>query len=254
MEKKKKKMDTVKLSEYLNAYKFNTVLPGSQKLVNFKPISTFQLKELASSGGEPDDALDNLINSCVIDELFDVKEIPLQDRFFLLVELRKKSKGSKYNISFECGECKSQVLQVIDLDEMVTKELDKDLDYTIKLDDNITIGVNLLSRNTLKKASSIVEKLIKDKVYKEDDKIMDESIMSYVLSINKIITPAGDIENPDMETSMMLFKSPCPMSFYDRITEWYEKLDFGIDFKFNIECTHCQNKEEIQVTLENFFS
>jgi hypothetical protein len=247
------KMDTAKLSEYLNAYKFNTVLPGSNQIVNFKPISTFQLKELASAQGDPDDALDNLINSCVTDKGFNVKDLALQDRFFLLVELRKKSKGSAYNISYECSQCKSQVIQSIDLDKMKVKKLDKKLDYKIKLDDNITVEVALLSRNTANKAQSLVEQLIKDKVYKEDDKMMDESIMSYVLSIRKIITPAGDIESPDVETCMMLFKSG-PLSFYDRISEWYEKLDFGMDFKFDMQCLHCQHKEEIQVTLENFFS
>jgi hypothetical protein len=247
-------MDTVKLSEYLNAYKFNTVLPGTNQIVNFKPISTFQLKELASSGGDPDDALDNLINGCVTDEGFDVRDVALQDRFFLLVELRKKSKGSMYNISYECSKCKSQLIQSIDLDKMKVKKLDKKQDYKIKLDDNITVVVSFLSRNTSKKAAELVAKLIKDGVYKEDDKMMDENIMSYVLSIKKIITPAGELDNPDVETNLMLFKSPCPMSFYDKITEWYEKVDFGMDFKFDIECIHCQHKEEIQVTLENFFS
>jgi len=247
-------MDTVKLSEYLNAYKFNVMLPGSRQIVNFKPISTFQLKELAAASDDADDALDRLINTCVIDEGFDVKKLALQDRFFLLVELRKKSKGSMYNISYNCSACRSQVIQSINLDEMVTRPLSDDQDYKIVLDDNITIEVGLISRDVIKKAESIVDKLIKDKAYKEGDKMLDESIMSYVLSIKKIITPAGEIDNPDIETNLLLFKSPAPLSFYDKMAKWYDELEFGMDFKFNIECTHCQNKEEIQVTLENFFS
>jgi hypothetical protein len=249
-----KQMDTKKLSEYLNAYKFNTTLPGTSKIVNFKPISTFQLKELASGGQDADDALDKLINDCVTDKDFDVKDLALQDRFFLLVELRIKSKGATYSISYRCDKCDSQFLQDIDLSKMKVNQLKPDLDYVAKLDENIGVELSLLTRNVVKKATALVDQLIKDGTYKENDKMLDESIMAYVLSIKKIITPAGTIENPDIETSMMLFKSPCPLSFYDKMSEWYTKIDFGMDFKFDIVCTHCGRTEQIEVSLENFFS
>lgn len=242
----------VDLSKYLNVYRFSAELPGSGKKVNFKPISTFLLKELVSFDGDPDDALDNLINSCVIDEDFDIKNLTLQDRFFLLVELRKRSKGSEYNINYDCTSCHGQVIDVINLDSLKVTKL-TGLDNKVRLDDNITVVLELITRNTGIRASNLVKEFVKSGKYKENNKALDETILSYLLSITNIITPGGSIDNPDINQILVLFEQG-PSFFYDNIVKWYELLDFGVEFKIDLVCPHCQKKEKIEVPLENFFS
>jgi hypothetical protein len=242
----------VDLSKYLNVYKFNAVLPGSGLKINFKPITTYQMKELLSfDGDDPEDALDNLISSCVIDEGFDVKKISLQDRFFLMVELRKKSKGSDYQINYICGKCKSQVMTVADLDKLVVKKIDKKLDYKVKLDDNISVEVSLLSREAQLEAIRMVKEMLDYGTAKEKAKYIEETVMGYILSIKKIITPDGEIE-ASLDNKIMLFREG-PQFFYDRLVEWYDKLDFGVDFTIPLKCPHCQDEQKIDIPLANFF-
>lgn len=242
----------VDLSKYLNVYNFSTVLPGSGETVKFKPISTFQLKELISYDGDGDEALDNLINSCVTTEGFDVKNLSLQDRFFLLVELRKKSKGSKYALSYSCNSCHGQVLDSLNLDKLKVKKLG-DLDYTIKLDDNISVTVKLLTRSIRIAAAEKVKQLIASGKYKEEDKLVDEAIMSYLMCVTSIVTPGGVIDNPELEQLIFLF-SQAPASFYDTMVKWFDDLDFGVEFKTELTCKHCKHKEKIEIPLESFFA
>jgi hypothetical protein len=242
----------MELKKYLNVYQFTTVLPGCGKEVKFRPITTYQMKELLSFDGDEEDGLDNLINSCVITEDFKVEDIPLQDRFFLLIEVRKKSKGSTNEITYDCDNCKSQVIDKLDLGKLKVKKLKK-LDYVVKLDDNISVEVELLTRNHQKIVKGIVAKEIKNGNVKEKDKVLEENILTYISGIKKIITPEEQVENPLLEDKTILFKEG-PSFFYDNLVKWYDDLEFGVDFNFDIKCPHCGAERKIEVPVENFFN
>jgi len=242
----------VDLSKYLNVYRFSTVLPGNGQKVNFKPISTFQLKELVSFDGDPDEALDNLINSCVIDENFDVRDLSLQDRFFLLVELRKRSKGEDYNINYNCVACKGQVIDTLSLNKLKTKKLEN-LNYVVKLDDNISVKLKLITRNINLESVRLSNQLVETGKHKQQDRNIDEIILGYLLCITSIITPDGIIDNPEINQVLEIFEQG-PASFYDDVVKWFNALDFGVNFNIEIKCPHCKNKDKIEVPLENFFS
>ena len=101
------KPSTIDFRNYLNVYEFNTTLPGSGEEVTFRPITTGQLKKLLIYENETDPmviegALDDLISSCIVNEDFNINDLYLQDRFFLLVEIRKKSKGENYSFQYNC--------------------------------------------------------------------------------------------------------------------------------------------------------
>ncbi len=243
---------SVDLSKYLNMYKFFTVLPGSGKKVNFKPITTFQMKELlAYSGEDPEEALDNLVNSCVIDEGFEVRDLSLQDRFFMVVELRKRSKGSDYDISYVCGKCGGQVIAKVDLNELEVKKLGK-LNDKVKLDDNISVKLKLMTRNTQLEAGRIVKEKEDPKAVTDEQKYMEEVIMGYILSIKEIILPDAVIENPSLDEKLILFQQG-PEYFYDKIIKWYGDLNFGVDFTLANKCPHCADEIKMNIPLANFF-
>ena len=97
---------------YVNVYEFDCKLPGSGKVVNYKPITTGQMKKLLIYENETspvvqEKALDSLISSSVIDKDFNINDLYLEDRFFLLVEMRKNTKGKTFTFPFECSKCKT---------------------------------------------------------------------------------------------------------------------------------------------------
>ena len=113
---------------YLNTFVFDTVLPGSGKTIKFKPITTGQLKNMllyqdVEDAGKIELALDQLITECVVSEDFDINDLYLQDRFFLLVEIRKCSKGNVYSFQAKCGSCDSQTMINITLNNLIVNKL-----------------------------------------------------------------------------------------------------------------------------------
>ena len=59
--------------KYLNVHEFEAILPGSGEKVKFKPLTTAQIKKLLVYGDDEsplilEQALDDIINSAVIDE------------------------------------------------------------------------------------------------------------------------------------------------------------------------------------------
>jgi hypothetical protein len=110
----------------LNSYVFDTKLPGTGESIKLKPITTRQLKrallyEEVEDVGKVEEALDEIITECVVTPGFDVEKIYLQDRFFILLELRKVTKGNSYIFQAICNECSGQFMQTVNLSELPVK-------------------------------------------------------------------------------------------------------------------------------------
>lgn len=115
---------------YLNCYEWETTLPGSGKVLKYKPITTGQIKRLLLYSDMEDNksiesALDNLISECVVSEGFDVKELYLPDRFYLMIEIRCATKGYKYTFQTRCLKCNSQSQNTVDISTLPVKKLGK---------------------------------------------------------------------------------------------------------------------------------
>lgn len=238
--------------KYLNTYKFDCILPGSGKKVHFKPITTAQMKSLLVYEKENDpkvleNAMDELISSCVLDEDFDIKKQYIQDRFFLLLEIRKKTKGETYKFRIDCPQCKSQSLNVVDLGKLNVKKLDKRKSKRVKLNDNITIELNHLTREMQDDAYERTQP-------KEDDtkSLTEFMIATYANSIVKIITPDGEIEDPEYDDRIYLLEN-ITQGEYTKITEWFDENDFGVDFMFKMKCQHCSHETETEIPSTDFF-
>jgi hypothetical protein len=116
---------------YINSYVFETDLPGSGTSVSFKPVTTGQIKKLLlyETTEDPmaiETALDDMINECVVKpEGFNTQSLYLQDRFFLLVEIRKATRGATYQFQTVCTSCGSQSQQNINLSNLPVTKLTK---------------------------------------------------------------------------------------------------------------------------------
>ena len=141
---------------YLNRYEFEYTLPGTGKTVKFKPLTTNQMKQLLEYEDESDlgkmsEAMDKLMKSSIITEDFDTDELYLRDRFSLLLQIRKKTKGETYQFQFTCPKCKSQVLNSVNLDELEEKKLESKTGE-VEVADGVTIEIEHIKRKDEKEA------------------------------------------------------------------------------------------------------
>ena len=239
--------------KYLNVYEFEVVLPGCGQTVKFKPITTGQLKILLVYENETnemiiEEALDSLISSSVISDGFDIKTLYLQDRFFLLIEIRKKTKGELYKFSNRCDKCGSETLQNINLNDLKVTHLNKDIDNNIKLTDNLSVKLNHINRGGQIEAYKYFDGANMTPL----QQITEMSLLTHAAGIKSIRTPESEDLDLSINDKKYLLEN-IPTGLYEMIKDWYVNNNFGIDFTFNISCHTCDNNEEVSIPLNNFF-
>jgi len=266
--------------QYVNAYIFDTNLLSTGEKIEFKPVTTGQIKRVLmhETSQDPDimeKALDAIVNECVVSpEGFDVKKLYLQDRFWLLLEIRKATKGSKYGFQTVCASCGSQTQQNINLGSLPVVRLDtvvkpakkkpgkireikedeipstpvSDWDI-VQLDQNVSIRLGYVTREMQEKAMDIVTS---KKDLTDVQKAVELSTLLFSLAIKEVITPGGVDSELSLEDRQFLIDN-VPQDSLERIGEWYEKHDFGVKFTFEVPCIHCGYKETKEIPLQSFF-
>ena len=239
--------------KYLNVYDFDVVLPGSGEIIKFKPITTGQMKKLLTveNTDNPEvieNALDELISSSIITEGFNIKDLYIQDRFFLLVELRKKTKGNAYQFNIKCPDCSSQSIVNIDLNSLNIKKRPEDINHVIKLNDDISIEMDYIKRYDNQIAFNEINKRLD---FNDIQKQVESIIYTYATVMRKVITPDGENEISFIDALFLL--NNIKQSEYEKIVKWYNDNDFGLDFTYTINCPHCKYSKVESIPVDNFF-
>ena len=244
-----------KFYDHINVYEFNTTLPGSKQVVKFKPVNTGQLKKLLVYENETnliiqEQALDDMILSSVLSEDFNIDELYLEDRFYLLVELRKKTKGEVLEFSLTCPKCKSQTLNRVDLDSLPVKPLDEEMNKVVDFGDGMKVHLRRLKR---KHQKEINPSLISDKLT-DLQKQAEVQILYHACAIDKVETEDGIDENLKITDKKYLIEN-VPTRYYDMIRDKIDEISFGLDLKYKVRCGKCNFNYETLVPVENnFFS
>ena len=247
--------DKPKFYDRINVYEFSCELPGSGQEVAFKPVNTGQLKKLLTYEKETnlliqEQALDDLISSSVLTEDFNSDDLYLEDRFFLLVEMRKKTKGEVLEFTLTCPKCNSQSLNRVDLNSMPIKQLDKEADLTVDLVNDVKVHLRRVKRKDQKeiKPSFLKPNLSNLQITAEMQTLF------HACAIDKIETPDGVDENINMTDKVYLVDN-IPTSEYDKIREKIEEISFGLDLSYKVKCRACDFEQDTIVPVENnFFS
>lgn len=244
-----------KFYDHINTYEFTCNLPGDGKEVKFKPVNTGDLKKLLTYEKETsliiqEQALDDLILSSVLSEDFNIDEIYLEDRFFLLVELRKKTKGEVLEFSLTCPECNSQSLQRVDLNKMTVKPLDPDADNVVDLGNSIKIYLRRLKRKHQKEIHpSMIPQHLSDL-----QKQAEVQILYHACAVDKVESEGGIDDNLKLSDKKYLIEN-IPTGEYDKIRDKLEEMSFGVDITYNTSCRQCDFEFNTMVPIENnFFS
>ena len=241
-----------KFYDHVNVYDFDCKLPGSEQDVKFKPVTTGQLKKLLTYENEKDliiqeQALDDMILSSVLSEDFNIDELYLEDRFYLLVELRKKTKGEVLEFSFTCPQCKSQSINRVDLNKLPIKPLDKK-ETIVDLGHGIKVYLRRVKRKHQKeiKSSMIHQHL------SEMQKQAEVQILFHSCAIDKIETSDGLDENLKLVDKQYLIEN-IPTGDYDKIRKGIDEMAFGLDLRYTTKCRQCNFEAETIVPVENNF-
>lgn len=240
--------------EYINVYDFTCELPGSKEKIHFKPVTTGQIKRLLTYENETnyviqEQALDELITSSVLSDGFDINELYIYDRLFLLIELRKKTKGEILEFQVKCPECSSQSLNRVDLNNLEIKELDNEDNHVVEFGD-IKIHLRHMKRKHQKED---IKPQLFPKGMKETQQAYMFQVAFHACSIDKIETPKGIDENLSMN-DRIYFIEQIPMDFMEKLKNEIDNMGFGWKLQNKIKCVHCNFEfiEDIPIQ-QNFF-
>lgn len=240
--------------KYLNKYEFKTVLPGSGEEITFKPITTGQMKSLLVHEGEQEmgvieNVLDNLISDTIITpEDLDITDLYVNDRFFLIIELRKHTRGTTYQFEWVCSECKSQSIQVVDLKKLKVQSLPKNFKDIVKLDDDISVRMDFPRRRDQKLAFEIMNEAGE---ITEAQRTAELGVLVTALTMQSVITPTGEDEKVSIDDRIYLLEN-ISTQMYEKIANW-TTTNFGVDFSTTIKCKNCKFEKVIDIPPENFF-
>lgn len=249
-EEPKRKFDIKKLNQI---YEFESQLPGSGDWVRYRPFTTGQIKRILAFEGETNplvisEVINTLLDEVIIGDELKVHDFFLKDREFLLMEIRNKTKGSRWETEWKCEKCKSQNLLNVDLSKLSVTRLEKELvDYDLKIMPTLTVKMKFI---TVMDEMEIVNKI--DKSLNDSQKSAELVISMVAASIDSITVNGETISDMSFEDKKY-FLEESPTTIYHELTRWLQKNEYGVDFNISINCHSCDNKVEFNATPESFF-
>lgn len=246
-------LKSVDIKGLLDTYEFPCKLPGSGDELLIKPVTTGQMKKILAYENETDpsiveDALDRLIESCVLTEGFNINEIYLQDRFYLLMEIRKVSKGASYNFRYRCPVCGVENFKVVNLNDLNVKTFEK-CDNIIKISDKLKFEVDFPTRGEQKDAVGKVKKLLNLSPHEKEAEIV---LYTFANSVIKVHTPSGIVDDVAFEDKLYILNN-ISSGVFDEFKKWFGDNDFGLEFKTKVTCTNGDFEKDMDISLSDFF-
>ncbi len=238
----------------MSNYEMSTVLPSKGLLyggkvdpnITLRHITTSEEKKLLASTS--DDALDKLIESCVVaPKDFNIKLLNPADKHFLMLKLRTHTYGSEYHVTGKCPDCNHKADYKIDLDEFPIYELDDDFTQPIMFTLPVSqdkLGVKVLNGSDLESIRRQSKKL--SKVLS-----VDKSELEYVLRMAKHIVSINGEEVDEGSAQGYVEK----MHARDSAYFWF-KLDevrIGYDTTIETTCPNCRNDIEFEMPINKEF-
>lgn len=245
-----------KLVQLLNQYGHEHTILETGKVLNISPITTGQMKGILQYEGSEDpniieQVLDDIILGCVNTEGFDLDVLTLQDRFELLIGIRKISKGSVYNFNIKCPQCGSESIQAIDLDELKMVPFPVDTDKTVKINDNLTVTFDFVRRSHQKQSVELVDKMPK---MSESQERSEVATYMYAFGMVGFTTPQGALTDISIDDKKE-FLDTLSATDYENINGWFEKNNYGTEFKYQLKCKagSCDFTADEDIPMTGFF-
>jgi len=211
------------------------------------PFKTKDLKGLFGSNSAS--AINTLIKNCIVGDFkMDCKDLHVEDRTALFTRIRAITLGSNYKTTRECSACKKSFDVEWDLNNLECTYLDLD-EYPIPITlpdsgKNISVGVVLPSE--LRDAQDLVARRKQSNPDIDEDA---ELMFYYFAAMIKVID--GVIPSLQSKIEFILDCSPDDYGYLQFIDK---NIEFGIDNKKIVRCTHCRTEHTVMFSpTEQFF-
>jgi len=242
----------VDIKGLLDTYEFPYTLPGSGKELLIRPITTGQMKKVLAYEDETsfyvvEEALDRLITGCVVNDDFDMDDLYLQDRFSLMVEIRRVTKGDIYEFNYKCAECGFENITHINLSELNVKPCNPE-NNVIEINERLKFEVDYPTRRGQK--DSI--KRMKEKKLGKREMMVEVQSGTFANSIIKVHTDEGELDGVSFEDKLYILDN-VSSDVFEKFTQWFVDYDFGVDFDKELQCVSCHHDDKIEIPLSNFF-
>lgn len=243
----------VNIKDFMDNYDFPCTLIGSGQELRIRPITTMQLKKLLTYENDDspnviENALDSLISESVATEGFDINDLYLQDRFQLLLEVRKISKGASYTFNYHCPTCGMEVASIIDLNDLKV-EAPKALEGVIDMSDKLQFKVGFPTRTDQVLANEYVR--AKPGLSQKQQQL-DSAITTYAKSVKSVIVDGQEQTDVPLEDIIYVLEN-VSTEVFDKFKKWFVDNNFGVEFKSVIHCLE-GHPNTIDIPIENFFA
>ena len=247
---------SVNIRDLMDIYEFPCTLLGSGKQLKIAPVTTAQLKKILTYEDENnilvvETALDELITSSVKTEDFDINSLYLQDRFQLMLEIRKVSKGNMYSFSYNCPECDVETIAAIDLSKLENIPFNIESGI-VSMSDTLQFELDFPTRGDQKFAYDYV--MSNGEVSPADitkDMLLDIAVAMYAKSVRKVIVNGTEQTSVPIEDIIYVIEN-VKTEIFENIKKWFEINTFGVNFKGKVKCIN-QHEKTIEIPIENFF-
>jgi len=280
-----------KATDLLNPYEFKgNLLSNPEVVFSFKPMSVVQLKKILMHINDErsvEKILDEILQENVKWDLggdFDPTCLYSEDRFWILYNMRLKSRGETLETTFKCRnpKCGQPTVANIDLTSFkITSGSPKGYD-SIQLSDRVVLDMDFVRRKDIIEFAAWSK--VREEVSEDDQEVDDQkgkefftenvneigkgidyALGLYALMIQKIILkpespessntepkPNEEITNLTIDDKIKFLERLNEID-YNKVKEWYDNNWFGVSLKKKVMCPICQHEEEEVLNLGNFF-
>ena len=243
---------SVDIKGLLDTYEFPYTLPGSGKELMIRPITTGKMKKILAYENETDpyiieEALDTLITDCVVNHDFDINGLYLQDRFALMLEIRKVTKGNTYQFNYKCQKCSVDNIKIVNINELNVKEINL-TDNVLEVNSNLKFEVDYPTRGD----QVLAVRRTKGRKLSPTEKSIEVQMGTFASSVKRVHTPDGVVEDAPLDDKIFILDNITSGKF-EEFGAWYEEHDFGIEFKVACSCHGCGDEQNLDIPLSDFF-
>lgn len=209
------------------------------------------------------DAIEKVLESCCPD-VKNVRNLPINDINVILLGLRYSSFGKLLQLKTKCPKCKTDNVFAVDIEDLLQNISFLEPEYTLKLQNNMKIYLKPYSYDCMVKATMVTfeeakilqvmqkqdlsEKERKEMITKSFSNIQDLSIYLMARSIEKIITPDGQVVK-DIEFIGEWLSKIDRQTFISLRDKFDEINSIGVPKNYHVTCQNEKCKHEFPVEI-----
>jgi len=226
--------------------------------IKIRPYSTKEQKLIASiNKNNYNVVLNKLMSACIVypsAKEFPVTEYTIGDGVAILFWLRVSSWNPTYQytgvVCDECGKKNSKIVEY-DLTKLDFAYLDEKPPepVEVKLNDRVTVYINLLRRSDELEAQRVLKRLEKMELVREGD----EWIQKYITCTDSIEIDGAPYEGGTDFISLMKFYEKVPSRHLEKIDEVHKKYIHGVNTSIQYTCPFCGFEDEKMLPLDPSF-